>query len=193
MEGVITALLGNALTLGVVLAVFKWWGAAALESHKSQLQAFNDSSLERLRAEMKIAGERSGRFDERRFQAVSEVYGAGADAIDAVERMARIMRLSGSSSFDDDRREAVDAYNLFRTTVQKNRLWLGKDLASDADALRNCLHDIWAQFAFPSHDNLGQPESWQTVHDLVTNKLPPLRSAFEDRAEGMFTMPRPES
>lgn len=45
MEGVITALLGNALTLGVVLAVFKWWGAAALESHKSQLQAFNDSSL----------------------------------------------------------------------------------------------------------------------------------------------------
>lgn len=185
MTEALTAIFGNAALLGAVILIVKLWLETSLKNSSVQfeksLDAANNREIERLRTELRIAEGRTTRFDERRFEALNDVYSGLAEVDDAFRRWTRPMRLEGAPSEADDGKVAVEAYDRFMRSLNQNRLWLGKDLATAAENVRNALHEAWADFV--DRDD----RDWKKVRDIMSNQVPTLRNAFEERAERLLT------
>lgn len=177
MEQVVLLLVGNAAFMAALGGLIGTWVSKRLEAR-------NASAVEELRTELRLLEEREGGLFRRRFDALAEVYAALADADDAFGRWTRILREGGAPSKDEDGERAVAAYDSLLKSLNRNRLWLGPELAKRADEFIAALHEAWVYFI--DRDT----RDWKRVTEVMSQRGPEARRAFEHEADRMLNPPR---
>lgn len=184
MGDILTAILGNGVLIASLVALYKLWFEQQIRQStvrfEKDLQAAHDSSLEALKAELRLTEQRTTRFDDRRFEALGEVYAAIADANDAFARWTRFLRMGGSPTEEEDAGAAFVAYDALLKAQNRNRLWLGSALAAQVDELVSALHSAWVDFVDP------KSRDWKAVHETMRTRVPALRREFEAISEDML-------
>lgn len=194
MSQIVAAIIGNAVLIGALLAILKFWFEGYMKQSavrfEKDLDARNDAQVERLRAELRLLEQREGSFHARRFQALSEVYAAITTADDAFGRWTRIFRAGGAPTVEEEGQMAVDAYDRLLVSLNDNRLWLGRELAATADELLQALHEVWAEFI---DKDTRTAATWKMVRDVMQSRVPTIRKAFENQAESLLRGVIPEA
>jgi hypothetical protein len=161
-----------------------------LETHKAQLKAESEVSVERLKSQLQIASaERNVRFSrifERTAETVAATYEKLLAFHDAVADYTSIVEWQSMPSKEERRKVMADRRRDFLAYFRPNRLYLPKETANQIQDFSTKLHSAAIDFMFgveQGGDQRSQDpdrDTWIKVHQFISDEVPPLLELLED-------------
>ena len=183
----LTAALGTLAFVGKSL--IGRWLSRNLEKYKAELQATNARDIEKLRADLKLAG-----FEyEIRF---AELHKQQAKVIDnfyelLVAAKGRV-RLMGAVSVSDDesrlsseervQKRVETAHKEINDLIEyytRNRLYFKESTCNKIDHLLHTFQDTFMDFKVASPEPKVQEERWDQAHRAVAKQIPKIMQSVE--------------
>jgi hypothetical protein len=161
-----------------------------LETHKAQLKAQSEVSVERLKSQLQIASaERNVRFSrifERTAVTVAATYEKLLAFHDAIADYTSIVEWQSMPSKEERRKIMVDRRRDFLAYFRPNHLYLPKETAKQIQDFSAKLHSAAIDFMFgveQGGDLRSQDpdrDTWIKVHQFISDEVPPLLELLED-------------
>jgi hypothetical protein len=174
----------------LVALVLKPLYAQVLARDLKKFEQAGQLELERLRAELKIAGfERETRFarlQERRAEVLDQLYKRLAQMMRAFGSLVRPFQQAGEPSQEEKAKVVAETANTFRDTFDDNRIYLDEALCETIDELNNTLYSAWVDFTTYQQDDPERPKAWIEAWTKVTEQVPPIRRTIERRFRSLL-------
>lgn len=161
-----------------------------LETHKAQLKAESEVSVERLKSQLQIAAaERNVRFSrvfERTAETVATTYQKLLAFHDALAHYTSIVEWQSTPPKEERRKIMAERHQEFQAFFRPNRLYLPKDTATRIQDFRAKLHSTAIDFMFNveqgGDERSKDPDrdTWVKVDKFITDEVPPLLELLED-------------
>jgi hypothetical protein len=163
-----------------------------LETHKAQLKAQSDVSLEEFKAKLQLAASerniRLTRVFEDTVDAISGTYSRLLAFKDAVAHYTSIVELAGTPPKEVRRKIAGEAYQDLHSFYRPRRPFLPKQVVKKIDDLKTRLDDAAIDFRFGVEqggddraiEKGEEIDSWMKAHKVMTKEVPQLLELLEE-------------
>src|SRR5439155_4390755 len=163
-----------------------------LESHKAQLKAESDTTLERLKSQLQVAAaERQVRYSrvfERTAETAATTYQKLLAFHDAVGRYTSAFEWADTPPKEERRKIVGERYQEFLDYFRPRRLYLPKETSRRLNDLHNKLHSAAVDFMFNVEQGGDERrrrkdpdrDTWIEVDKFMREEVPKLLELLED-------------